>query len=410
MNDLVVAHFDDVEAPVVMQGCEGLTEYLDAVFVTWPYSLSHCAESITGKSISISRHDQGFRVSSAWMADKYRNFEHPVDVVCWLVVELSWAYLEQNPETLCLHGAAVEIAGRLVLLPSQYRAGKSVLSACLAARGQRVFGDDIVPVAIGDGGETLGVSTGVAPRLRVPVPTDITVADNGFIQDHFGEASLRYVYLDLTGDLLARRGVAMPIGAIVLLERLEAVETSLEPVSTADILQAAIWQNFSRQMPSANILNVLRCLVQGTEHYRLRYSSASDAADCLASTFSNWQHPVPLVQLVDHITRYSGASGCNAALEPHQLVSRVVGVFECEADGNSFLASPEGSSIFRLNLLASAIWRLLETPMCSTEAVEIVQNAFADQDSDKVCRDVLELMQSLLDKGFIELQQLDNQS
>jgi hypothetical protein len=337
------------------------------------------------------------------MAEKYRDLEHPVDVACWLVVELSWAYLEQCPETLCLHCAGVEIEGRLVLLPNQYRAGKSMLSACLAARGQRVFGDDIIPVAIGDGNEILGVSIGVAPRLRIPVPNDITASDSEFIQGHMGKASHRYAYLDLEGNLLARRGHNCPIGAIVLLDREEDATACLEPVSTADVLQAAIWQNFSRQMPSVHILNVLRSLVDGTEHYRLRYSSASDAADCLISAFADWQHPAPLVQPVEQVIHSDRSRGRTSSFESDQLISRATYVFECEADGNSFLASPAGASIFRLNLLASAIWRLLETPMRPTEVVEIVQAAFPDQDGDTVRHDVLVLIESLVDRNFIEL-------
>jgi hypothetical protein len=336
------------------------------------------------------------------MAEKYRDLEHPVDVACWLVVELSWAYLEQYPETLCLHCAGVEIAGRLVLLPNQYRAGKSMLSACLAARGQRVFGDDIIPVAIGDGSEILGVSTGVAPRLRIPVPTDIASSDNEFIRGHMGKASHRYAYLDLEGNLLARRGHNCPIGAIVLLHREEDATACLEPVSTADVLQAAIWQNFSRQMPSMNILNVFRSLVNGAEHYKLRYSSASDAADCLISAFSSWQHPAPLVQPLELAIHRERASGRTATLESDQLISRAAYVFEYEADGNSFLASPASASIFRLNLLASAIWKLLETPIRPTEVVEIVQVAFPNEDRDTVRHDILGLMKSLVDGNFIE--------
>jgi len=152
-----------------------------------------------------------------------------------------------------------------------------------------------------------------------------------------------------------------------------------------------------------NILNVFRSLVDGTEHYKLRYSSASDAADCLISAFSSWQQPVPLVQPVEQAIHSERASGRTATLESNQLVRRATHVFECEADGNSFLASPASASIFRLNLLASAIWRLLETPMRLTEVVEIVQAAFPDQDSNTVRLDVLGLIKSLVDGNFIEL-------
>jgi hypothetical protein len=134
----------------------------------------------------------------------------------------------------------------------------------------------------------------------------------------------------------------------------------------------------------------------------LRYSSASDAADCLISAFSSWQHPAPLVQPLEQAMHSGRASGRTATLESDLLISRATYVFEYEADGNSFLASPASASIFRLNLLASAIWKLLETPIRPTEVVEIVQVAFPDEDRDTVRHDILGLMKLLVDGNFIE--------
>ena len=56
---------------------------------------------------------------------------------------LYW-YLAENPELLCMHGAAVKIGNALVCFPARFRAGKSTLMACLAARGHQVFADDVL--------------------------------------------------------------------------------------------------------------------------------------------------------------------------------------------------------------------------------------------------------------------------
>ena len=68
-----------------------------------------------------------------------------VDAACSFIVDLIRAYIAAAPSLLCLHGAAAEFAGRLVVFPTPYRSGKSTLTAYLAAAGVRVYADDILP-------------------------------------------------------------------------------------------------------------------------------------------------------------------------------------------------------------------------------------------------------------------------
>lgn len=404
VNDIVHAYFGDVPSPVVMINCAELLGILDVVFVTWPYQLLRAREPVTGRAIVIDWRDGVYYVSSPWMEDRVRKFQHSVDVACWLVVEFSWAFLEDNPELLCLHCASVEISGRLIVMPNQYKAGKSVLSACLAARGHRVFGDDILPVGVAKDGSITGMSTGVAPRLRLPLPTDLHVDDIKFLTSSLAEASNRYVYLRLSEKILAHRNEVLNIGSIILLERSDDEAVRLEPINKAEVLQAAIWQNFSRQLPSVTILNILRSLVEGTEHYRLHYSNAGEAADCLSSAFKTWRLPIPVVKPINNVPQPSSRAGRHTTIEEQDpVMARTVGVFEYQVEDDSFLASPLGASIFRLNLLASAVWRLLETPMRPSELLDIVCLAFPEEDGGRIRRDIMNLLTSLSIEHFIQV-------
>ena len=186
----------------------------------------------------------------------------------------------------------MEFAGRLVIFPSRYRAGKSVLCGCLAAQGRRLFADDVLPLRAAD---NYGVAPGTKPRLRLPLPGDLGDATRRFLKRHAGLASKRYLYLDLPPEQLARRGETAPIGGFVLLERdAAATRPGLSPVKESEVLRRVILQNFARDHAATDIMTRMRRLVARTRCYRLRYARAEDAVELLQQAFDAWPeaHPV----------------------------------------------------------------------------------------------------------------------
>jgi hypothetical protein len=162
--------FQDISTPVVTRGCDELPAVITRVMRTWTFEQTGPKTPATPRLIEIERSPEGYRMTSPWLRQPLTRRD-PVDLVCALVIELIWAYLEDHPASLCLHGAAAEFAGRLVVFPNKYRAGKSLLTGCLAASGHRVFTDDILPVEVTGSDRTIcGVATGIAPRLRLPLP------------------------------------------------------------------------------------------------------------------------------------------------------------------------------------------------------------------------------------------------
>lgn len=64
---------------------------------------------------------------------------------------LNWGIAMQAHQYLMLHSAAVERAGKVMLLPAWSGCGKSTLCAALVSRGWRLFSDEFGFVGVGDG-------------------------------------------------------------------------------------------------------------------------------------------------------------------------------------------------------------------------------------------------------------------
>ena len=178
--------FDGIYRPVRVADAETFLPIFAKVFHSWPFWES---QSRTPPLIEIRRDGGTYLLTSPWLKKCVRH-KHPVNMACALVAEIFRAHVQDHPEMLCLHGAAAAFAGRLVVFPSTYRAGKSVLSACLAEAGLQLFADDVLPVAAaGERGVEEGVAAGVAPRLRLPLPDNLSGSVRDFIDRRDGPGS-----------------------------------------------------------------------------------------------------------------------------------------------------------------------------------------------------------------------------
>ena len=83
------------------------------------------------------------------------------------------------------------------------------------------------------------------------------------------------------------------------------------------------------------------------------------------------------------------------------LFQRNEGVSIQEMDGNLFLANEESGSIYRLNTIGSAFWRILENP-CDLETIlDLFCAGFPNQRRFDLCRDITDLIDQLEDHGLI---------
>ena len=171
MTNTHSVRFLGTDGPVVFRDASQVTELLPELFSKWQYEPE--GQTNDAPCLDLSFTEGKFHISSQ-MLDAPKSISDPLNAGCTLIAELAWARVRHEADLLCFHGAAIEFDGSLVLFPNKRRAGKSTLTACLAAEGHRVFTDDYLPLRSGEGGWMSGIANGAAPRLRLPIPDEFS--------------------------------------------------------------------------------------------------------------------------------------------------------------------------------------------------------------------------------------------
>lgn len=403
--NMITGHlkFDGLDATVELRVDQKFVDALPVVFPYWPHAIIQNDENTSFASVTLS--DNRYQITSPFM-DRLVSYADPANTLCSLIVELAWARLRQDTSLLCLHGAAVEFAGRLVIFPSTRRAGKSTLTVALAAAGKTVFTDDFLPIKATDNGPLSGVSSGISPRLRLPLPDQIGPDALDYIQNRSMIANRQYRFVAPRTGELANFGDTAPIGSLVFLERTEGASATIEPVTKSDALTALIKQNFSRAMNAAGILKMLDFITKSAPAYRLIYDNAEQAVALLESHFQTWDTAAPT------FTDNLGDAAFESALDTdfiHQQIDITEGSFihasgikEVSSDGKRFLTGHNGKSIHYLNAGAVNIWRLLEEPTSATEAIEMLCAVFPDHPAEDIRRDVIATFTEFARNGLLQ--------
>ncbi len=274
--------FEGITRPIrLTNGAVALLPYMKTIISSWPF---HDGPSGDDEPvIAIAGGDGGFARAAPRLKSP-KIYTDPVDAVCDFIVDLVHAYNDDHADLLCLHSAAVEIGGRLVVFPSGYNQGKSTFMALLAQNGLQVFCDDVMPLDIKG---MLGHALGILPRLRVPIPEALGAGFSAFVVEHAGPSSRQFQYLKLRSGQLAPHGATSPIGGIVILERNESGPDTLSSATQADALKAIILRNFADAMPGMDILDGLHSVIEQAELYRLTYSSGDGAIRLLREAFES---------------------------------------------------------------------------------------------------------------------------
>ncbi len=387
--------FDGVSRPVELIGAENLVECLSGVLRGWRFPELRCAPAAP-PIITVRKTAKGYTVESPWRSPPSR-YRDEVDVVCTFIVDLIRAYIADAPSLLCLHGAAAEFAGKLVIFPNPYRAGKSTLTAYLAAAGVRVYTDDMLPIR---GRGNRGVAPGIAPRLRLPLPSGASAAFRDYVERRRGLGSRRYLYLDLGADELAPLGTHAPIGGFVLLRRDSKARPELAPARTSDVLKRVILQHFARDRPAVEIFRRLNALVGQAQCFTLRYADGEHAVALLKEAFGRW----PSRRRRAGRSRAAGPAAVAPAQADRAIGPRFrrnEGVTETAIDRDLFLVNPGRQGIYHLNATGAALWRLLAEPIGVEQAVAILHHAFPDVARAQIERDVTKVMADLTARGLI---------
>ncbi|MEX0808587.1 MAG: PqqD family protein [Dongiaceae bacterium] len=386
--------FANLSRPIAFFDSWPVAEILLRLLRGWPLVTDRLAGG--PPAITVRREGGLYRVDCGW-SEGARDLADPIDAACALIAELIQALLAEQGKRLCLHSAAVEIDGRLILFPSDYRAGKSTFVAALAARGARIFSDDVLPLTADRG---FGIAPGLSPRLRRPLPNDISSGLRAFVDRHCGPTSTRYRYLDLGPMHLAAFGEVAPIGAFVLLERETGAEARLFETSAAEVLRRLVLRNFARSMPASVILARLHGLVEIGPRYRLRYARAEEGADLVLRAAKSWGSDATGRPWPASPPPRPLAAVPLAALPPGCFL-RHPAVSETTVDQEAFLTDPTGWSIHYLNPLGTALWRLFSQPMSIADATEILHAAFPERSRAQLAKDVGQWVLQVRAQGFL---------
>jgi hypothetical protein len=384
--------FANLTPPVLLSGMAEAPAAFDSIFRYWPRR--EVQDSTIEPLIRVEPAQNGYSLSAPWL-EKPLHYADAVNLGCGLAVHVNHGILLEHQELLCLHAAGVEIDGRLVVIPNSYHAGKSLLTACLAAAGARVFSDDILPI---DRNTNQGVAIGLAPRLRLPLPDTVGDRSIRFIAGSEGARNRQYLYLDLDEQAQAPFGTQAPIGGFVLLDRVKGARAALEPVGEGEALKQLFLRNFARPMPPVDSLDYLHGFVARSACYRLTYSVGDEAADLLMARFRD------IATLSRDSATGSGISMAVAATGPTRQdgqLRRAPGIGERIVGADMFLSDPSGEDLYHLNLVGAGLWRLLDGACSLEEAKSVLCKAFPDIAAARISEDVDRWVIELLEQGLL---------
>jgi len=392
---------DGMDAGIAVKADAAFFDSLPLIFSHWPFRVNPRFEAEVFASIDLV--DAQYLLSSPYM-DKTLAYKEPVNAICALVAELAWARLREDPTLLCLHGAALEFAGRLVVFPATRRAGKSTLTVAMAAAGIRTYTDDFLPVSVADTGEISGISSGVSPRLRLPLPDQIGGAAKSYLERRPVLSNSQYTYVAPLKNESASFGDSAPLGAIVILKREDGAAPEITKISKAEALKTLIYQNFSRAGNAADILAMLEFLAGNLPVYALRYDETEPAIEALKARFSKWDSALPRYQpkarlhnaLVDGLKPFTRYKDITTGQFEHAAGVQVV-----STDGQRFLTGRNGQSIHYLNEGAALIWQILSEPTSVEEAIEILLSAFPEQKRAQIESDVRRSFKNFGENGLL---------
>lgn len=273
-------NFAGLTRPVAFINSESLYPYLQAILRNWGIDRIEPDDNRMPE-ITIQKTEAGFERRSKWLSNP-AVFSDPVDAACDMIVDLIHAYVADHKDMLCLHCAAVEFNQGLVVFPNAYRAGKSTLSLKLVESGGRLFTDDVLPIS---NQVDAGLALGILPRLRLPLPDQISSNFAKFVENRCGPQNDRYLYVRLGLSEQAALGTTAPIRGITILQREKNVEPQLSEIKKSTVVKDMILRNFARQKPGLEIVDRLYSIVEKVACYRLQYDNLEQASNLLKEVF-----------------------------------------------------------------------------------------------------------------------------
>ena len=390
--DLVVQQlqYPGLDGTIVLENADAVLLALNALMTGWTPDVATVATGGENPDApqpvsKIRANKARFDLHSPWLDEPLENLM-TASAACGVVADISQAFCNQHRGCLGLHCGAVQINGHLVVLTGPARAGKSTLISRLTAEpDMTVFCDDILPV-MEDG---LAFGLGLAPRLRLPLPATVSPAFRAHVDRYMGPADSRYGYL--CGPNIAPHGTRAPVSAFIVLARGQDLPAQLHRMEPTEAVQHLVRQNISAPGEGTEHFDQVTRIAENLPCLKMVYSDLEDAVSLLRRAFGGDVVPAPGVSIAPALP-----ADIEAVVHPPASLSRryrrsaQVAVRAVQDD--LFLWHATEYSYFHLNVVARAIWTLLEEPITGAEIADTLSEVFPGADPDQIARDVAALL------------------
>ena len=382
-----------ISAPVRLSGMGSAAALLAGYFRKWPYRIAESSDKASFATLTLM--DGRHTIETAF-SDEPRHHRTAVNAICDLVAAAARQRTVERQAEMCLHAAAVQFAGSLVVFPATRRAGKSVLTAACCARGHSVFGDDVLPVSAAPGQIIQGIAIGAPVRLRRPVLASAPDWFVRFADAHAGPGNAQYLYLDAAG--VAENGQRAPIGALVLPDRRPGEPARTEPIAPDEMLKVLLHQNFARQADADHILRTLFALAEGLPAFRLVYDDLTEAVGLLEDRFAEASLPGVMAP---EPSAHPSAPPETVPDDPILPLVQCPGAMIRELGGQAFATNRHLTRIMALDPMARGVWDMLSEPVSEADAASIIAAAFPQTDTATIRRDTKALFDGLRRAGLV---------
>jgi hypothetical protein len=383
-----------VPLPVLFVDADPVADHLARITRGWDL----VAAPIDGERPCIAVHGtaDGYTVVSDWLDGPSAGLTD-VAAACAVVVDMGLAWIDAR-DAIALHGGAVEIAGRLVVLTGPRHVGKSTLTTRLAAaEGPRFFCDDMLPMAA----DSLdGIALGVAPRPRLPLPAAASAGFRDHVARHTAIDDGYYAYV--AAPNIAPHGATAPIGAILLLHRRDGGAAVLRAASRADAVRALLLQNLTEDRDPDAVFARMHALMDRAHVLWLEYADVEDAARLILGTFAaRGARPDVAPALQRGALPGAESVPLGPPAPPALRFRRRAGVAARVVDADLFLCDPDQRAVLHLNHVGRAVWSLLEQGTSRADTVAALAAAFPDAGRDTIDRDVARLFAQMRGANLI---------
>lgn len=279
--------FETMCQPVQLAQGLKVLPHLMRVFAGWPYR--EVPKAGNSDALLNVLHDEGRYVLEApWLKSRL-HYGDASELAQGLATHVARGWFQEHPGLLWLDAAAVAFGDQIVVFVGGPRSGKSLLAASLAVSGNPVFADSILPVSPD---EQQGMSLGMAPRLKLPLPEELREPLRGLVEGQMESGSDSIGYLQPGDGNIAPFGETARIRAFVMLDPSASSAATLRPASSGKLLKRLLLNSFGEGMTADGLLEKVQNVVGDASCFRMAWSDPQEAVNALRARFAVWRTPM----------------------------------------------------------------------------------------------------------------------